>query len=154
MRMRLKAVSSGCGRRLSQLTRPLAAVVAMKSQAEHLLDLCRADVVIHNKCSDAGITDLSLESRETEDKGKQRAVSIYFKMDHEGIRAYRDAAKSLTNNPHVELSYTPHFGQSRITFQWEYFWSTVNSSTFRIMSSNTLLQLEQGREPAKDETGS
>lgn len=129
-------------RHLSALTAKLKpAVLAVKAQTESLLRSNRADYVLYNKNTDAGITDLSFENRETEELGKKRAVSVYFKMDKEGIRAYRKAAKSLADDLNVELSYTPHFGQSRITFQWEYFWATVNGDKLGLLPPEALQQL-------------
>lgn len=134
----------GPSRPSSELSRPLApAVLAAKSQTELYLDQHRADHVLHNKSTEAGITDLTFENRETEEKGKQRTVSVYFKMDSAGIRAYREAARGLSDNPSVELSYTPHFGQSRITFGWDYFWETVNSKKLGFVQPEGFLALEE-----------
>ena len=137
-----------CTRASSELSRPLApSVLAVKYQTELYLDQHRADYVLHNKSTEAGITDLTFENRETEEKGKQRTVSVYFKMDSAGIRAYREAAKGLSDHPSVELSYTPHFGQSRITFGWDYFWETVNSKKLGFVQPDGFLALHAKEGP-------
>jgi hypothetical protein len=136
----------------SQLSKPQQPlqpqVVAVKSRIEALLGTYRAgDHVIYNSNSESGITDLSFENRETEEKGKAKTVSVYFKMDADGIKAYRQAAKAYSENPNVELSYTPHFGQSRITFKWEHFWTTVNTEKLgSMMHPHSLLKLSGGKE--------
>lgn len=135
----------------SNLSIPLSPkVLAMKSQIESVLDSgCTGDHVMHNMSEKSGITDLSFENRDSKKTGKSKKVSVYFKMDAEGIKAYRKAAAAMSNNPSVELSYTPHFGQSRITFEWEQFWDTVNSQRLGdAVTPRGLLQLGK----AKDET--
>ena len=59
-------------------------------------------------------------------------------MDAEGIRAYRQAASELRDNPSVELSYTPHFGQSRITFDWDSFWTFLSDNNLNVLGGTSL----------------
>lgn len=103
--------------------------------------------MIHNSSSSSGITDISFENRETEERGSQRTVSVYFKMDAEGVKAYRKAAAAMAADGQgdIELSYTPHLGQSRITFGWKTFWGAAGTGNNNFLGASSLLQLPSGK---------
>lgn len=110
------------------------AVANMKNQAELTLHQTRSDCVMFNDGGKGGITDLSFEKRESKE-GVKRVVSIHFEMDKEGVKSYRKAAAALADAPSVELHYTPHFGQSRITFEWDDFWMVLGDHKIGLMQS-------------------
>jgi D-mannonate dehydratase len=84
------------------------------------------DYVMFNKDASNGITDLSFEKHID-----QKRVSLYFDTSDEGIDAYRQTVKRLAdlNVNNLELKYTPQFGQTRISFEWNHFFEFFNSST-------------------------
>lgn len=103
--------------------RPL--VKNIKDLAESKLTY-RSDYVLFNKDTSNGITDLSFEKHID-----HKRVSLYFDTSDEGIDAYRRTVKQLTdvNVNNLELKYTPQFGQTRISFEWDQFFDFVNSNS-------------------------
>jgi hypothetical protein len=92
----------------------------LKARAETEL-LKHKDLVLLGKAgATGGITDISFENRECNKK-----VSLYFSVDSEGLESYRKMASMFHDSSKVELKYTPHLGQSRITFEWGDFWKIV-----------------------------
>ena len=67
-----------------------------------------------------GMTDISFEKRKSDNK-----VSLYFSADKAGIEGYRKIAALVCDQENVELKYSPHLGQSRITFDWNHFWKML-----------------------------
>lgn len=93
----------------------------LKARAETEL-LKHKDLVLLGKAgATGGITDISFEKRECDKK-----VSLYFSVDSEGLESYRKIASLFHDSRNVELKYTPHLGQSRITFEWGDFWKIVD----------------------------
>lgn len=111
-------------------------IIAIKNYAEKYLET-KTDLVCFSKSTDKGITDLSFEKHES-----QKRVSLYFTTDEEGIKAYKRTAKMVCSFPDVELDFTPHFGQSRISFGWDGFWEKLDDSKFSFITPNTLLMLQ------------
>lgn len=119
-------------------------VADAKMRATAALEHNSSDIVLHNVNSSSGITDLAFENRENE-FGVKKSVSIYFKMDPEGVQAYQKAATVLSETIGVDLSYTPHLGQSRITLEWDPFWTMLNNNSLGFVSPPVLLRLQQGK---------
>ena len=113
------------------------ALASLKQAVELEMSKVKSDGLVYNENSAGGISDLSYEKRESH-AGVKRVASLHFKMDKEGIKAYRKAAKELCDNPSVELSYTPHFGQSRITFEWDTFWLFLNENKLHVLGGTSL----------------
>lgn len=125
--------------------RPLPPQISsMKTHVEALIASSSTyDTVIFPKeGAHPGVTDLAIENRGDE-MGRRRLVSIYFDSTTDGLRSYRQAAASLSACPEVELHYTPHLGQSRISIEWNDFWSLLSSRDDRLslFSPQTLLSL-------------
>ncbi len=100
--------------------------MSLRRQAELQLENGNVDCVVFNGRNNiSGITDLSFEKRNS-NNGSKKVVSLYFKSDREGTRAYKATAIAIADFPGVDLQFTPHFGQSRITLEWESFWQTLN----------------------------
>lgn len=99
------------------------AVASLKYHAELAMSDATSDCVLFNE-GKGGVTDLSFEKRSSKE-GVKKVVSIHYKMDTEGIKSYRKAAAALSDIPSVELFYTPHFGQSRITFEFDSFFDML-----------------------------
>lgn len=107
-------------------------ILVLNPLIKNIKDLAEAklamssDYVMFNKDTSNGITDLSFEKHIDEKK-----VSLYFDTSDEGIEAYRQTVKQLTDaNVHnLELKYTPQFGQTRISFEWNHFFDFFNSSS-------------------------
>lgn len=108
------------------------AVASWKNQIELEMSQKSQDHVVHNPTHSGGITDLSFEVRKSKRETK-KVASLHFKMDAEGVAAYRKAAANLCDVPTVELSYTPYFGQSRISFEWDSFWEFMNDQKYSIL---------------------
>eukprot|EP00732_Lithocolla_globosa_P008108 Lithocolla_globosa_v1_NODE_11154_length_531_cov_8.600840.p1 type:complete len:148 gc:universal NODE_11154_length_531_cov_8.600840:446-3(-) len=90
-----------------------------------------------------GVTDISFEY---DSKKHQKRVSFYFKTDEEGIKTYQKAARMISDkisDEKVEMRFTPHFGQSRITFRWEHFWSLANTKRLTFFLPDQTPQLPQ-----------
>ncbi|ETV82354.1 hypothetical protein H257_05013 [Aphanomyces astaci] len=124
------------------------ALQALKEKAEHTLDKKAGDVVLFSKNmhNNTGMTDLSFETH----KAKKR-VSMYFTSKPDGIASYRRCAAILASVDSVELQYTPQFGQSRISFEWDEFWSMMEHNKLGFLaseSSQPLLHL--GGDPSQD----
>ncbi|KAG9408298.1 hypothetical protein AC1031_021538 [Aphanomyces cochlioides] len=119
------------------------AVQMLKQRAELALDKKVGDVVLFNNQSlpeTLGMTDVSFENH----KAKKR-VSMYFTSKPEGIASYRRCASMVAHLDNVELQYTPQFGQSRISFEWDSFWTMMdqNKLSFLPSESNPVAQIEQ-----------
>jgi hypothetical protein len=127
-----------CRRSTSTLATVNPKLYAMKEQAEKALDTT-TDVVMFSANKAKGITDLSFETY----KAKKR-VSMYFTSDKAGIDSYRLTASLLSDFPkgQVQYSFTPHFGQSRISFSWDAFWDRVatNEAALGFMNQMPLLR--------------
>ena len=99
----------------------------IKSHAEKKLQF-NTDYVLYNSNTTSGITDLSFEKHID-----QKRVSVYFNTTTEGIEAYRNTVKQLTNMnvniQNLELKFTPQFGQTRISFEWNHFFEFFNKSS-------------------------
>ncbi|ETW04201.1 hypothetical protein H310_04545 [Aphanomyces invadans] len=122
---------------------------ALKDKAELSLSKKTGDVVLFSKNmnSNTGMTDLSFETH----KSKKR-VSMYFTSKPDGIASYRRCAAMLANIDTVELQYTPQFGQSRISFEWDSFWIMMEQNELGFLASEStqpLLQLSGGS-PSQD----
>ncbi|RHY35522.1 hypothetical protein DYB32_000028 [Aphanomyces invadans] len=122
---------------------------ALKDKAELSLSKKTGDVVLFSKNmnSNTGMTDLSFETH----KSKKR-VSMYFTSKPDGIASYRRCAAMLANIDTVELQYTPQFGQSRISFEWDSFWIMMEQNELGFLASEStqpLLQLNGGS-PSQD----
>ncbi|KAF0685173.1 Aste57867_22875 [Aphanomyces stellatus] len=121
------------------------ALQALKQKAELALNKKTGDVVLFSKSITEGsaMTDLSFENH----KAKKR-VSMYFTSKPDGIAAYRRCASILATVESVELQYTPQFGQSRISFEWDEFWTMMEQNKLGFLGSDALpapqspLQLE------------
>lgn len=126
----------------------LPAVCNLKYRAEIALHEAKSDLILFNESRKGGITDMSFEKRESK-KGVKNVVSINYEMNEEGIKSYRKAATALADLPTVELHYTPHFGQSRITFEWDTFFEVLSDR--RLGLSQDLPQLMQLPAPVYNE---
>lgn len=86
----------------------------------------RSDYVMFNRDTSNGVTDISFEKHID-----QKRVSLYFDTSDEGIDAYRQTVKRLTDLDvhNLELKYTPQFGQTRISFEWDHFFEFFNASS-------------------------
>ena len=117
----------------------------MRDQIELQLSVKQKDLILFENSKSSGLTDLAFEKRESK-FGTKRMVSMYFKMDREGIQSYRKLATVVRSVPtsKVEMFFTPHLGQSRISFEWDTFWSFINDDP-KYMGSETLLKLTSGR---------
>mmetsp|Transcript_17144 Transcript_17144/g.21120 ORF Transcript_17144/g.21120 Transcript_17144/m.21120 type:complete len:171 (+) Transcript_17144:196-708(+) len=96
-----------------------------------------------------GVTDISFEKFQQDANQRKHRVSVYFASSKDGVRAYRDMARKTANLKGVEYKFTPQFGHSRISFQWEDFWEQVNRNEFPVLLfSNDVepLQLGNGKE--------
>jgi len=100
----------------------------------------KSDIVIVNDGAKNGVTDITFEKRDSK-HGSMRVISLYFMMDQEGIESYRTVASKVYNNPAVELSFTPHFGQSRISIEWDAFWEMVRCQRDNSSSSGVLSRI-------------
>ena len=122
--------------------RPL--VKSMKELAEQKLS-SSSDFVLFNRDTSTGITDLSFERHIDE-----KRVSLYFDSSENGVEAYRNTVQRLTESrvQKLELKYTPHFGQSRISFEWDHFFDFFNtnnqSNLLKSFSDDCQLQLFSG----------
>ena len=112
------------------------AIRDMKSLADQALaGNGGGDFVLHNHKSETestafgeqAVTDIAFENRDSK-TGVNKNVSFYFRTStKKGVTEYRKLAAVVKDLPNVELSFTPHFGQSRISFPWDEFWSLVNN---------------------------
>lgn len=113
------------------------AIRDMKSLADQALaNMGGSDLVLHNHKSETestalgeqqAVTDIAFENRDSK-TGAKKNVSFYFRTStKKGVTEYRKLAAVVKDLPNVELSFTPHFGQSRISFPWDEFWSLVNN---------------------------
>jgi hypothetical protein len=119
-------------------------VIALKTHADNILET-KTDLVCFSNRTDKGITDLSFEKY----KSKKR-VSLYFTSNNEGIKAYQRTAALVSSFDNVELHFTPHFGQSRISFDWNDFWEKLDDSTLSFILPNSLLTLPPSKVNPED----
>ncbi len=125
----------------SRISRPLAPTLQVfKTQVESILRK-QSDVVLFSKnIKEGGITDLAFEVYK-----KKKRVSLYFKSDKQGIKAYRDTAAIVKDFSGVDLKYTPQYGQSRISFNFDDFFSMLNESKMLLpFTTQTILEIELG----------
>ena len=132
-------------RSTSGAARPLAPQISsMKARVEALMvSSATPDTLIFPKEGTyPGVTDLAIEKR-ADDMGSTRLVSIYFDSSPDGLRAYRQAAASLSACPEAKMHFTPHLGQSRISLEWNDFWSilSINNDSLRLFSPQIPLPL-------------
>lgn len=112
---------------------------ALKERAEIELLKNKDHVIFAGSTSNTagGLTDISFEKRIA-----KKRVSLYFSANPEGIEAYRNIAGLFSDTSSVDLKYSPHLGQSRITFDWDHFWKIVSEKKAELPEYRSHLSLE------------